>query len=170
MDNSRLWVQTVLTTTPSRWLVLAGSLPAELLVLRPNPQEWSAVECLQHLIDVEKVFQYRVSCFLQGVDFPAFNPDTQGTRFEDQSPTTLALEFERMREQSLQTIEALHSPDLDRSARHAELGPVTLREMLNEWAAHDLNHTVQAERVLMQPFITSSGPWRVYFSDHILPI
>jgi len=38
--------------------------------------------------------------------------------------------------------------------------------MLNEWAAHDLMHTVQAERALMQPFIPGSGAWRVYFREH----
>ena len=38
--------------------------------------------------------------------------------------------------------------------------------MLNEWAAHDLMHTVQAERSLMQPFIERCGAWREFFSDH----
>jgi len=30
-------------------------------------------------------------------------------------------------------------------------------------SAHDLMHTVQAERAMMQPFIAGSGPWRPYF-------
>jgi hypothetical protein len=46
------------------------------------------------------------------------------------------------------------------------LGVVTMREMLNEWAAHDLMHTIQAERALMQPFVAGSGKWRHYFGDH----
>ena len=41
-----------------------------------------------------------------------------------------------------------------------ELGVVSLRELLNEWAAHDMMHIVQAERAIMQPFIAASGPWR----------
>ena len=45
-----------------------------------------------------------------------------------------------------------HTADLPQ-ARHQELGPVTLEQLLHEWAAHDLMHTVQAERALMQPFI-----------------
>jgi hypothetical protein len=40
--------------------------------------------------------------------------------------------------------------------------------MLNEWVAHDFNHTIQAQRALMQPFIPTSGPWRHYFIDHDL--
>jgi hypothetical protein len=43
---------------------------------------------------------------------------------------------------------------------------VTLRQQINEWAAHDLMHVVQAERAVMQPFITATGPWRSYFADH----
>ena len=43
---------------------------------------------------------------------------------------------------------------------------MTLEQLLNEWAGHDLMHTVQAERALMQPFIAGSGPWRGYFADH----
>ena len=41
-------------------------------------------------------------------------------------------------------------------------------ELLNEWAAHDLMHTVQAERALMQPFIQGCGPWQHYFQDHVV--
>jgi hypothetical protein len=40
------------------------------------------------------------------------------------------------------------------------------RELLNEWVGHDLMHTVQAERALMQPFVAQSGSWRSYFADH----
>ncbi len=42
----------------------------------------------------------------------------------------------------------------------------TLGQLLHEWAAYDLNHTIQAEKAVMQPFIQGSGPWRSYFQDH----
>ena len=73
-----------------------------------------------------------------------------------------------MRAESLAALAEVQPADLDRRVRHQELGPVTLGEMVNEWAAHDLNHTVQAERALMQPFIRDSGPWQVYFQDHVM--
>jgi hypothetical protein len=44
---------------------------------------------------------------------------------------------------------------------------VSLSELLHEWAGHDLMHTVQAERALMQPFIQGCGPWQPYFRDHL---
>ena len=40
-----------------------------------------------------------------------------------------------------------------------------MEQLLNEWAAHDTMHIVQAERALMQAFIPGSGPWRMYFAD-----
>jgi hypothetical protein len=39
--------------------------------------------------------------------------------------------------------------------------------MLHEWAAHDLMHTVQAERADATVH-RGGGPWRKYFADHDL--
>jgi hypothetical protein len=117
--------------------------------------------------DAHPVFPARVQYLLDGQDFPAFNPDSEGSQAQaDQSPLALAQTFAELRRRSLRQLDRLTAADLDRRARHAELGPVTLREMLNEWAGHDLMHTVQAERALMQPFIAGCGPWQRYFSDH----
>jgi hypothetical protein len=158
----------MLAITPGRWNSLCQALPADLLTRRPAPAEWSATECLQHLIDTERIFQFRVKCFLESKDFPAFDPDRQGTKAGGQSPAELAGEFETLRRQSLLSIETLGEADLDRRVRHQELGPVTLGEMLSEWAAHDLNHTIQAERALIQPFLLECGPWIVYIQDHLI--
>ena len=57
--------------------------------------------------------------------------------------------------------------DLPHTAKHAELRIVTLSELIHEWAAHDLSHTVQGERTLMQPFIAGCDPWRSYFINHL---
>ena len=162
------WVFSVLKTTPARWLSLAETLPEELARQQPLPGEWSAVECLQHLIDAEQqVFPVRIEAFVTGRDFPAFNPDAQGSQPGAKSLAELAGEFARLREANLERLSHLQPPDLELKARHAELGIVSLNEMLHEWAAHDLNHTIQAERALMQPFIRSCSPWQVYVTDHV---
>jgi hypothetical protein len=158
----------ILATTPARWLSLTESLPRDLLTRPPADGQWSAVECLRHLLDVERsVFPTRVRAFLAGQDFPGFDPDTQPP-VDLTRPAEMAREFATLREQSLALLAQLTPADLARSSRHGELGPVTLGDMVHEWAAHDLNHTVQAERALMQPFIAGSGPWRTagYFADH----
>jgi len=151
---------------------LARSLPAELLARPAAPGQWSALNCLQHLIDGERfVFPPRVSAFLAARDFDAFDPDSQGSVTQTDRPAAaLAAEFAALRAESLRLFDRLTPADLPRQAVHAELGPVTLSHLLHEWAGHDLMHTVQAERALMQPFIDGCGPWLSYFTDHVAHI
>jgi hypothetical protein len=126
------------------------------------------LECLQHLIDIERVFFFRLDSLLRGQDFPAFNPDKDGTPFkEGMNPADLVSHFAGLRDASLAALQRIGPADLERTVRHQELGLVTLGQMLHEWAGHDLMHTIQAERALMQPFIEGCGPWQVYFQDHI---
>jgi hypothetical protein len=168
MDDFLSRVNAVLSTTPARWLTITQALPPALLERAPAAGEWSAVDCLRHLLDTERyVFPPRVQAFLEGRDLVAFNPDSEGTPAgQDDDPAAMAAEFARMRSESLAALSHLTPADLARTARHSELGQVTLGEMLHEWAAHELMHTVQAEQALMQPFIAGSGPWRVYFTAH----
>ena len=161
----------VLETTPQRWIQLAERLPLELLQRKPAPNEWSAFDCLRHIVDTERsVFPPRIGYLLRGEDFPAFNPDEEGQdRRENVTPIELAAEFAKLRAGSLALLSKLAEGDLKRTARHQELGMVTLGEMIHQWAGHDLMHTVQGERAILQPFIDGCGPWRRYFSDHAVP-
>ena len=161
-------ITSILRNTPLRWESLASSLPPELLWRKPALAEWSALECLQHLVDTELyVFPLRARCFLAGENFSPFDPDLQGSVGKAQpEPLELVGELKQLRIASISLLESVTQGDTSRRAVHPELGPVTLAELLNEWAAHDLMHTVQAERALMQPFIAGCGPWQVYFKDH----
>ncbi len=168
MDRLIADVASILGAAPSRWNELTGTVGRDLLERAPSPGEWSPVQCLQHVLDTERMaFPARVVALLEGRDFPSFDPHDDGhvTSVEG-TPAALSAEFGRLRASSLALLEGLTADDLERRARHAELGPVTLRELLNEWAGHDLMHLVQAERALMQTFVAGSGPWRRYFADH----
>jgi len=168
MDDIIAWTRAVLSSTPARWLDLTEKLPAGLLTRPPLEGEWPALGCLQHLVDTERwVFPARVRLLQAGQDFPAYDPDSQGTHPDVRlSPADLAGEFARLRQDSLALLFELTPEDLERRARHQELGMVSLSELLHEWAAHDLMHTVQAEHAIMQPFIRGCGPWKGYFTDH----
>ncbi len=159
---------TILRLNGERWRALATGIDRELLARRPGDGAWSALECLGHAADTEdRVFAARVRALMTGRDFTAYDPDAEGTPItDDTDPALLAAAHGRARAASIELIDSLTEGDLDRTARHAELGEVTLRELLNEWWAHDTMHLVQAERALMQPFIVGSGPWRGYFADH----
>jgi hypothetical protein len=157
----------VLSTTAARWRTLTETVPNDLLTRPPLPGEWSAAACLKHIVDTERgVFPVRIRAILAGQDFAAFNPEKDGAP-AGLSPAQLAAELTRLRDENLAMLDQVTKDDLTRTARHSELGLVSMAELINQWAAHDLMHTVQAERSLMQPFLIGCGPWRAaYFRDH----
>jgi hypothetical protein len=163
-------IHPILQATPKRWLNLVEMVPETLLASSPAVGQWSALACLQHLVDAEHVFQSRLRAFMEGHEsFPGFNPDVEGSqRYAPSSAIDLANEFAALRTSSLQAIDQLQRGDLMRECQHQELGIVSLAHMLNEWPVHDLSHTIQAERALMQPFIQGCGPWEKYFAEHIV--
>ncbi|RMG58779.1 MAG: DinB family protein [Deltaproteobacteria bacterium] len=163
-------VRSILETTPGRWEALASRVPEEVFSRRPAPSEWSARECLLHMIDTETlVFPVRVECILKGEDFPAFDPDAGGGQnLGHLSPAELAERFSRARRDNLKVFEKVKPEDLGKKGIHGELGPVTMEELISQWAGHDLMHLVQAERAIMQVFIEKCGPWKPSYSDHIV--
>ena len=168
MPSILSWSHAVLGSTPARWTAFVEQLPDELLRRPPLPGEWSAWECLHHLVETEQfVFPVRVRNFLEGRDLAAFNPEPGRHPEGVPGPQELARSFASIRQDSLKLLGSLQERDLARTARHEELGLVTLGQMLHEWAGHDLMHTVQAEQAMMQPFIQGCGPWLPYFTDHI---
>jgi hypothetical protein len=160
-------VRGVLATTPGRWLALAESVPGPLLAAFPAPGEWSAVECLHHLLDTEQaVYPVRIHAFREGVEFPS-HPSARDLRIgRPDDPGPLAASFASLRTATLELLATITVDELALVGRHPRLGEVTLGTFLVGWAGHDLMHTVQAERALMQPFIVASGPWRSYYAEH----
>ncbi|GCE28311.1 hypothetical protein KDA_37950 [Dictyobacter alpinus] len=169
MHTSLVKVQAILSTTPERWQKLVSTLPTELLTRAPAAGEWSALNCLQHLVDAERMlFPVRCRALLVGQNFSDFDPQQQHAETVSQTPEQLAATFARDRQESLVLLRDIKDDDLERSTQHPNFGTVHLGELLHTWAAHDLNHTIQAERALMQPFMQASGPWRTFFRDHEL--
>lgn len=163
-DPILIWCKSVVTITPARWHNLVTAVPLELLTRPPAPGEWSALDCLQHLVEVERVsYPVRLKALLAGQPFPGFNP---ADSIKSPPTTALAAEFEELRRANLSILDQITPADLDRQALHAEYGMVTMRQFLHHWAGHDLMHVVQAERALMQPFIQGCGPWVVNYTDH----
>lgn len=165
VENILQWNRAIVTTTSARWFTLVQTFPLELLTMRPAPDEWSALECLQHLVDVEQTaFPVRLKALMAGQPFPAFDPN----RRSEKPPLTveLAAEFDRLRKETLKLLDQVTDADLGKEALHAEYGVVTMSQFLHHMAAHDLNHTVQAERAMMQPFMAGCGPWIVNYDDH----
>jgi uncharacterized damage-inducible protein DinB len=157
----------ILSTTAARWQRLAESTPEDLLRREPAPGEWSAAQCLQHMLVAEReVFGPRLRALLEGVDMVAFDPSAPREPEPERGPVGVAAALAAAREEHLAVLSGLTPADLDREARHPQYGMLPLRVVLSTWAAHDLQHTVQAEEALMQAFLPGTGPFRFRFAAH----
>jgi hypothetical protein len=157
----------LLSTTAGRWQSLVENTPEELLRRPPAPAEWSAADCLSHLLLTERVvFGERLRAILEGRDLTTFDPQESRDPEPERTPIEVATALAAERGANLAVLSGLTPADLERSSRHPEYGMVALRVVLSTWAAHDLQHTVQAEEALMQEFIPGTGPFRFRFEDH----
>jgi len=157
----------LLSITPGRWQSLVEMAPPDLIGRPPAPGEWSAAECLDHLLLTERtVFRARLHAILEGRDMAAFDPQRQHEAQPEREPLDVAAALAAARADNLEVLNRLTSADLERSSRHPEYGMVSLGVLLNTWTAHDLQHTVQAEEALMQAFLPGTGPFRFRFAAH----
>ena len=167
MDDLLPGLRAVLAMTPARWVALTAAVPDNLLRRVPAPGEWAAIDCLRHLRDAERdVFQVRLEAFRAGQDLVPYDPERDGRASHGESVQALVEDFAGLRAVSLEQLANVRPADLEITVTHGEYGPVQLGAMLHYWAAHDLMHTVQAERALMQPFIARSGAWRGMCADY----
>jgi hypothetical protein len=85
--------------------------------------------------------------------------ESQGRRLPE-----LLDELARRRAENLATLEGwtLTEKELGLEGEHSEFGPVTLRQLLATWVAHDLAHPGQISRVMAKQYKEAAGPWRRY--------
>ena len=159
-------IRRVLATTVPRWQQLIDTLPPELVERCPKPGDWSAADCLEHLLHTERVvFGVRLRHLLEGrPQLVPYDPEAARDREPERTPRERVAAFSAERGEHLRLLGQLSDADLQRSSHHPEYGPTTLGMVLNTWAAHDLDHTIQAETALMQPFIPASGHWHSEFA------
>jgi hypothetical protein len=135
----------------------AATVVAELLALgdeggwRPEPGEWSANDCVGHLIEAERRgFAGRIRIILAGppggtVELEGWDPRAVAeARGDHRRPgAELAAEFDALRADSLRLIRDLGPADLVRAGLHPEVGQLRVDELLGEWVHHDRNHVRQ---------------------------
>lgn len=118
---------------------------------RFEPAEWSANECVGHLIEAERRgFAGRIRQILAApVDRPATleawdPPAVAAGRHDDLRPAAeLAGEFTTLRGEGVALVRGLTPDDLPRFGHHPEVGTLRVDELLGEWVHHDRNHIRQ---------------------------
>lgn len=158
----------MLARTPGALDAMLRGLPEAWVTAHEGGATWSPFEIVGHLIHGERTdWMPRVRRILEQGESQPFEPFdrlAQLTASAGQSLPALLDEFAQLRAASLRELTALELSDTDlhRRGRHPELGPVTLRQLLATWVAHDLDHIVQVARVLATQYADEVGPWRAY--------
>jgi hypothetical protein len=160
-------LQTLRSTEIVLFAVLADQ-PHEALVTRPAPHEWSVVEVLCHLRDLEReVFPVRTelirrndNSLIEGFDQNAW---AQERNYAADDPKRAADEFTLCRRKNLLMVEQIGEDELGKKARHSEFGELTLRALLADWAGSDLVHTAQLQRIRLWRYFPELGPFQKYF-------
>ena len=119
---------------------------------RPAPGEWSANECVGHLIEAERRgFAGRVRAIL-AADRPDIPADLEGwdppavaeaRRDHERAAADLVGEFSALRAEGVSLVRGLRPEDLARVGMHPDVGPLRVDEVIAEWVHHDRNHIRQ---------------------------
>ncbi|MFQ5879128.1 MAG: DinB family protein [Dehalococcoidia bacterium] len=123
---------------------------------RPAPDQWSVVEQLLHLIELERLWlgwalQVRAApgCQVGPVrpNPPAY-PQAEGRILSD-----ALTELEETRRQTLAAIESMDEEDLQRKGKHLSFGEMSVLQLLRALYRHDRMHAQQiaGEEVSFQP-------------------
>jgi len=152
----------LLEATPEILRGLMTELTEEDAVWKPAPDRFSIAEVLAHLSHSEgQCYRMRLDRFLAETR-PEFEPDDAQMYLElykDANPEDAFDHFEAQREDNVEYLRGLPAGAGDRVALHKEYGQITLSQMLNEWALHDLGHIRQiAELVRARRYAAGAGP------------
>lgn len=136
---------------------------------RPAPGEWSANECVGHLIEAERRgFAGRIRIIL-GTDRPSLEGWEQvavaAARHDDQrDPAELLAEVMTIRVDSVDLVQSPGEADLDRAGIHPDVGELTVAALLGEWVHHDRRHVKQVSSLVQARVWPQMGNAR-RFSD-----
>jgi len=119
---------------------------------RPEPGEWSALECIGHIVDGELVVAGRYRWILAHDEPQIFGYDqdrwVDRLRHRDDDVDRLLDLFEALRASNLELWARLSDEDRARVGVHNERGPESIDLTFRLAAGHDRVHLAQARRAL----------------------
>jgi hypothetical protein len=141
-----------LARTPSEVSRLANAIPQQFWRTRPGPEEFSAVENVCHLRDLEvDGYSVRITRILNEMN-PAL-ADVDGARLaieRDYNSQELAPALETFRvtrKRNVQLLRNLAATDFDRQGLLQGVGEITLRKLIVMMTEHDEGHLEELRRI-----------------------
>jgi hypothetical protein len=153
---------------------LVHHVESEQAVWKPDAEQWSILEVINHLTDEEREdFRTRFDLLLNQPDaaWPSIHPSawvterSYNSRNLAESLETFLLE----RDKSITWLKGLASPDLEQpdleqSHLHPPVGKVRAGDLLSSWVAHDLLHIRQLTRLHYQWTQHTAKPYTVTYA------
>ena len=142
----------VLRSTPSRLIKVLTALTPEAVEHKPGEHKWSIREILCHMADCEVAWAWRLR-MIYGADNPTLQPfeqDAWARAYDGVEYTTEAARstWVPLRRWNVALIDGLSEADKLRPATHPELGPVTLWNIVEIAAGHDLHHLAALDKII----------------------
>jgi hypothetical protein len=127
-------------------------VPMAKLRKRPAPDKWSVNEILAHLADSEIILGFRMRLILgaPGSPITAVDQDAAVTsgHYDKRRPHKSVEQFRVVREANLALLKSLTPEQWKHYGMHSERGRETIEHIVRLYAAHDINHVRQIERIL----------------------
>lgn len=131
---------------------LVAGLDPEQARARPASEEWSAVEVVAHLRDVEAHALARVRRMLTEDDphLPGFDQEqlARDSNYRSFDLHQTLGEYLALREEHLRLLDSLTPQDWERTGRHEAHGQVTIASYEVHVAAEEVDHLAQIARLL----------------------
>jgi hypothetical protein len=119
---------------------------------RPEkPGKWSVIEVVQHLADAELVLgvRYRKVLAQPGEPIPSIEQDlwAEKLRYAEANVEDALAQFENTRRVNLAVLRRVAGEDWSLHGMHEQRGRETLEYMVRLYAAHDVYHLYQIDRI-----------------------
>lgn len=161
----------LLQATPAILRGLMTELSEEDARWKPAPERFSVAEVLAHLAHSEgHCYRMRLDRFMAETrpEFESDDAQMYLDLYRGADPKESFNQFEAQRKTNIEFLRGLPDGAGDHVALHREFGEITLAQMLNEWALHDLGHIRQvAELVRARKYQAGAGPTAA--SYHLKP-
>lgn len=126
----------------------------ELLRVRPEPTEWSVLECVGHIVDAELVMSTRMRWIVSEhqPEIIGYDQDlwVEALHHNDDDPALLLALFEGLRASNLDLWKRIPADARGRVGMHRERGPESYETNVRLSAGHVRVHVAQAQRALVR--------------------
>jgi hypothetical protein len=139
----------VLTTTPPALASAVEKMGDAGMRRSYGPGKWTAAQILCHLADCEIAFGYRIrQAFVHDPHLiQPFDQEAWAVSYGELDPRMALATFTGLRNWNLGLLSARSGDLSSRKLSHPERGDMTLAEMLEIIAGHDMNHRKQLETI-----------------------